>query len=376
MPDRVLRAMSRPTIDHRGPDFQSMTFRILEDVKRVFGTEHPVFIHPSSAHGAWEAALANTLSAGDTVLVFQQGHFAGKWAAVAERFGLEVRRESWDPRRALDAEAVADVLHQDSGDIKAVLVVHSETSTGVLADVKSMGEAVKATGHPALLMVDAVSSLAATDLRHDAWGLDVTVSGSQKGLMLPPGLSFVAVSPRALEAARDATLPRAYWRWEDQRDFNARGFFPYTPATNLLFGLEEALRMLFEEGLEAVFRRHARFAAATRRAVEGWGLEPCAAEASEASPALTAVVTPDGHDADLLRSTILERFDMSLGKGLGDFEGRLFRIGHLGDFNEAMLMGTLACVEMGLELAGVPHEKGGVTAAMEYLTESGEGGTE
>lgn len=369
-PERVLRAMSKPTIDHRGPEFQELTHRVLEGLRRVFKTEHTVVVYPASGSGAWEATLANTLSPGDRVLAFDQGFFAGKWAAIAERFGLEVDLRPWDLRRGLTAEAVTDALAADAaGDVKAVMVVHNETSTGVTTDIEAIGRAMKESGHPAMLFVDAVSSLAATDLRHDEWSLDVTLTGSQKGLMLPPGLAMVAVSPRALEASRDARLPVSYWSWADHIERNADGFFPYTPATHLLYGLDEALSMLGDEGLDAVFARHALFGRTTRAAVDGWGLEDFAASEEESSAAATAVLVPEGHDADALRSLILERFDMSLGTGLGAVEGRVFRIGHLGDFNALMLMGTLAGVEMGLRLAGVPHSAGGVDAAMEVLCE-------
>jgi len=372
VPGRVLRAMSRPTIDHRGTEFKELTERLLTELKWMFRTEHPVLIYPSSATGAWEAALTNTLSPGDRVLSFDQGFFAGKWVTVAERFGLDVQRESWEPRRGVAAAAVTDALSADTRQaIKAVLIVHNETATGVTSDVEAIGTAMRASGHPALLFVDTVSSLGATELRHDDWGIDVTVTGSQKGLMLPPGLSFVAIGPRALEAHRTAELPRSYWDWDDQLTFNERGFFPYTPATNLLYGLDESLSMLREEGLEHVFARHARFAQATRAAVDTWGLEGFALDAGEASNALTAVVMPEGSDAEVLRAAILERFDMSLGTGLGDLKGRVFRIGHLGDLNALTLVGTLAGVEMGLALAGVPHEAGGVAVAMEILGEGG-----
>lgn len=369
VPERVLRAISRATIDHRGPEFRSLTERLLSELKWVFRTEHPVLVYPSSATGAWEAALTNTLSSGDRVLCFEQGFFAGKWATVAERFGLDVQRTPWESRRAVTSDAVTDALRADTKQlIKAVLLVHNETSTGVTSDVEAIGTAMRASGHPALLLVDTVSSLATTELRHDDWGVDVTVSGSQKGLMLPPGLSFIAVGPRALEAHRVAKLPRSYWDWDDQLAFNERGFFPYTPATNLLYGLDEALKMLREEGLERVFERHARWAEATRDAVSTWGLETCALHAGEASNALTAVQMPDGWDAEALRAMILERFDMSLGTGLGKLKGHVFRIGHLGDLNTLSLLGTLGGVEMGLGLAGVPHERGGVAAAMEFMT--------
>ena len=368
VPERVLRAMSRPTIDHRGPEFQALTSRLLAELQWMFRTEHPVLIYPSSATGAWEAALTNTLSPGDRVLCFDQGFFAGKWGAVAECFGLDVHLESWDPRRGVTADAVVDALRADTGhEIKAVLVVHNETSTGVTSDLAAIGSAMHDSGHPALLFADTVSSLGVTELRHDDWHIDVTVSGSQKGLMLPPGLSFVAIGPRALEAHRAARLPRSYWDWTTQLEFNEQGVFPYTPATNLLYGLEEALCMLREEGLGNVFARHAEFAEATRAAVHAWGLELFALNLGEASSALTAVLVPEGHDADELRAVILDRFDMSLGTGLGDLKGDLFRIGHLGDLNNLTLMGTLAGVEMGLALTGMPHTKGGVAAAMKHM---------
>lgn len=371
IPDRVLRAMARPTIDHRGPEFRELTLGLRDALRWVFGTRHPVLVYPSSATGAWEAALANTLSPGDHVLAFAQGFFADKWVRVARGFGLDVRVEAQDPRRSVDPDRVADILRADGdGAIKALLLVHSETSTGVLSDVEAIGRAIRDTEHPTLFMVDAVSSLGTTEYRHDAWGVDVTVAGSQKGLMLPPGLAFTAVGLHALEAHTSGTLPRAYWDWSEQIAFNARGFFPYTPATNLLYGLQESLAMLREEGLDAVFARHARFAAATRRAVAAWGLETFAVEATEAARGLTAVLMPEGHDADDLRWKILERFDMSLGAGLGPFKGKLFRIGHLGDLNDLTLAGTLAGVEMGLGLAGVPHAAGGVAAAMEVLQAS------
>lgn len=365
-PERVLRAMSKPTIDHRGADFKELTRRVLAGLADVFKTEYTVIVYPASGSGAWEATLANVLNRGDRVLSFQQGFFAGKWADTAERFGLDVRVEGWNLRRGLTVDAVMDVLEADET-IKAVLVVHNETSTGVTTDIEAIGRAMKASGHPALLLIDAVSSLAATDLRHDEWGLDVTLTGSQKGLMLPPGLAMVAVSPRALEASRDADLPVSYWSWSDHVESNARGVFPYTPATHLLYGLEEALSMLAEEGLDHVFGRHARFASATRAAVDAWGLENFAEHASESSNAATAVLVPEDHDADALRSVILDRFDMSLGTGLGAVKGKVFRIGHLGDLNALTLAGTLAGVEMGMRLAAVPHTPGGVNAAMEVL---------
>ena len=373
-PERVLRAMSRPTIDHRGPEFKAMVPRLLDGVRWLFRTEGRVFVHPASGSGGWEAALSNTLRAGDRVVAFRQGFFAETWAKVARRWGIDVELRDWDPRRALTAGAVRERLEADPhGEIRAVLVVHNDTSTGVTSDLEAIGRAVRASGHPALMLVDAVSSLAVTDLRHDQWGIDVTVTGSQKGLMLPPGLALLAASDRAMEAHERATLPRHYWDWSDQVDANRSGVFPYTPATNLLFGLEEALSMLREEGLENVFRRHDRFARMTRAAVERWGLEPFAIDPCEASGALTSVLVPEGFDADELRGHILERFDMALGTGLGDFKGKLFRIGHLGDLNVLQLLGALAGVEMGLEAAGIPHRKGGVGTAMEvWMNQTGD----
>ena len=369
VPERVLRAIDRATIDHRGPAFQELAGTVLAGLKRVFRTAEPVIVYPSSGTGAWEAALVNTLSPGDRVLAFETGHFAVLWRGIAERLGLEVAWVPGDWRRGVDPTVVEERLRADTGrTIKAVMVVHNETSTGVASRIGAIREAIDRAGHPALYLVDTISSLGSIDYRHDAWGVDVTVGGSQKGLMLPPGLAFNAVSKKALDASREATLARAYWDWGPMLEANARGFFPYTPATNLLYGLAEAITMLEEEGLDAVFARHDRHAAATRAAVAAWGLEVLAADPAEYSSSLTAVVMPDGFDADRLRQIILERFDMSLGQGLGRLSGRVFRIGHLGAFNDLTLMGTLAGVEMGLALAGVPHEEGGVQAAMAALT--------
>ena len=367
-PARVLRAMSKATIDHRGPAFAELTHRLLDGARRLFRTEHDVFIHPASGSGAWEAAIVNTLSKGDRVVSFEQGFFAQSWAKVAGRFGIEVMQVDWNPRIGVTPDAVLEQLDSDSS-IKAILVVHNETSTGVTTDIESIGRAMRASGHEAMLFVDAVSSLAVTDLQHDAWGIDVTVTGSQKGMMLPPGLSLLAASPRAMRAHATATLPRSYWDWDDQKAFNERGFFPYTPATNLLFGMEEALAMLDEEGMENVFARHDLFGRATRAAVRAWGLDVVSLNEREASRAATAVLVPDGHDADAVRRVILDRFDMSLGTGLGPFKGKAFRIGHLGDLNALQLVGTLAGVEMGLRLSGVPCETDGIVAAMEILME-------
>lgn len=369
VPDRVLRAIDRATIDHRGPAFQELAGIVLAGLKRVFKTKEPVIVYPSSGTGAWEAALVNTLGPGDRVLAFETGHFAALWRGIAERLGLEVVWIPGDWRHGVDPTVVEERLRADTGrTIKAVMVVHNETSTGVTSRIAAIREAIDRAGHPALYLVDTISSLGSIDFRHDEWGVDVTVGGSQKGLMLPPGLAFNAVSKKALDASRQATLARAYWDWAPMLEANARGFFPYTPATNLLYGLAEAITMLEEEGLAAVFARHDRHAAATRAAVAGWGLEVLAADPAEYSSSLTAVVMPEGFDADRLRQIILEQFDMSLGQGLGRLTGRVFRIGHLGAFNDLTLMGTLAGVEMGLKLAGVPHEEGGVRAAMAALT--------
>ena len=369
VPERVLRAIDRATIDHRGPAFQELAGTVLAGLKRVFRTAEPVIVYPSSGTGAWEAALVNTLSPGDRVLAFETGHFASLWRGIAERLGLEVVWVPGDWRHGVDPDVVEERLRADTGrTLAAVMVVHNETSTGVASRIAAIRQAIDRAGHPALYLVDTISSLGSIDYRHDEWGVDVTVGGSQKGLMLPPGLAFNAVSRKALEASRQATLARAYWDWAPMLEANARGFFPYTPATNLLYGLEEAITMLEEEGLDAVFARHDRHAAATRAAVAAWGLEVLAANPAEQSSSLTAVVMPEGFDADRLRQIILEQFDMSLGQGLGRLSGRVFRIGHLGAFNDLTLMGTLAGVEMGLDLADVPHAAGGVQAAMAALT--------
>ncbi len=370
VPDRVLRAMNRPTIDHRGAEFASLTLSILSRLKQVFNTTGPVVIFPSSGTGAWEAALVNTLSAGDRVLMYETGQFAQLWRGVAERLGLEVEWIEGDWRHGVDPAKIAERLSADSERrIRAVAVVHNETSTGVASNIAGVRGAMNEAGRPALLMVDTISSLASIEYRHDEWGVDVTVGGSQKGLMLPPGLGFNALSEKALEASASANLGRSYWDWKPVIEANQNGFFPYTPATNLLFGLAEALDMLFEEGLEEVLSRHARLARATREALSGWGLENLAVLPAEYSNSLTAVMMPEGHDADELRRVILERFDMSLGTGLGKLRGKVFRIGHLGSFNDLMLMGALCGVEMGLKLAGVPHNEGGVDAALRSLAQ-------
>ncbi|MEV4897970.1 aminotransferase class V-fold PLP-dependent enzyme [Nonomuraea sp. NPDC055795] len=368
VPDSVLRAMSAPTIDHRGPEFAALGLEVLRDIKPVFGTEGPVVIYPASGTGAWEAALVNTLSAGDKVLCFETGHFATLWQEMAGRLGLDVEFVPGDWRRGADPDAVRERLSADTGhSIKAVCVVHNETSTGVTSRVPDVRAAIDAAGHPALLLVDTISSLGSIDYRHDEWGVDVTVAGSQKGLMLPPGLSFNAVSDKALHASRTANLARSFWDWAPILAANERGYFPYTPATNLLYGLREALRLLYDEGLDAVFARHIRHAEATRAAVRGWGLEVLCADEREHSAALTAVIVPEGYDADKIRAIILDRYDMSLGSGLGKLSGRVFRIGHLGDFNDLTLAGTLAGVQMGLTLAGVPIDPRGLNDALERL---------
>ena len=369
VPDRVLRAIDQPTIDHRGPEFGALGLAVLEGIKQVFQTQSPVVIFPSSGTGAWEAALVNTLSPGDRVLMVETGHFASLWRKLAGRLGLEVDFLEGDWRHPVDAAAIAARLAEDKGrKIKAVCVVHNETSTGVTSDIPAVRAAIDGAAHPALLMVDTISSLGSIDYRHDEWGVDVTVAGSQKGLMLPPGLAFNAVSARALAAADEARLPRSYWDWREMLAANARGYFPYTPSTNLLYGLHEALVMLREEGLPQVFARHQRHATATRLALAGWGLELLSLQPAAHSPALTAVIMPQGHGADAFRKLVLERFDMSLGQGLGKLTDRVFRIGHLGHFNDLTLCGTLAGVEMGLAAAGVPHRAGGVQAAMEFLS--------
>jgi alanine-glyoxylate transaminase / serine-glyoxylate transaminase / serine-pyruvate transaminase len=370
VPDRVLRAIAMPVVDHRGPEFAELGKEIVAGMKRVFQTEETVVIYPSSGTGAWEAALANTLSPGDAVIMFETGHFASLWRQMAERLGLAVEFVAGDWRHGVDPAQVEERLAADRAHrVKAVCIVHNETSTGIASRVPEIRAAIDQAHHPALFMVDTISSLASIDYRHDAWRVDVTVAGSQKGLMLPPGLGFNAVSPKALAAAKTARLPRSYWDWGAMLETGRTGFFPYTPGTNLLFGLREALAMLLdEEGLPAVLRRHARHAEATRRAVAGWGLAVLCADPREYSNSLTAVTMPDGFDADRLRQIILDAFDMSLGTGLGRLRGKVFRIGHLGHFNDLMLCGTLSGVEMGLHRAGIPHRSGGVAAALEFLS--------
>ena len=371
VPERILRAIDHQVIDHRGPEFQLLGREVLAGIKEVFQTQHPVIIYPASGTGAWEAALVNTLSTGDRVLMVETGHFAFLWHKMALRLGLKPELIATDWRHGVDAAVIESALADDKAHtIKAVCVVHNETSTGVTSNVAAVRKAIDKLGHPALLLVDTISSIGSVDYRHDEWGVDVSVGGSQKGLMLPPGLSFNALSPKALAAAKTSTLPKSFWSWDEMLEANKTGFFPYTPATTMLYGLREAIAMLREETYAGVFARHQRHAEATRRAVRAWGLEILCANPAEYSSVLTAVMMPAGHDADKLREIIHRHFDMSLGMGLSKLKGKIFRIGHLGDFNDLTLMGTLAGVEMGLEIAAVPHQKGGVDAAMQYLAKA------
>lgn len=372
VPDRILRAMSYPTIDHRGPEFGALGLKVLAGIKKVFKTEQPVIIYPASGTGAWEAALTNVFSPGDTVLMFETGHFATLWKKMAEALGLQTEFmgdpgiEGW--RRGVQADRIEARLREDSQHrIKGVCVVHNETSTGVTSDIAAVRRAIDAAGHPALLLVDTISGLGSADYRHDEWGVDVSVSGSQKGLMLPPGISFNAVSQKAIAAGKSARLPRAFWDWTEIIEMNKTGYWPYTPSTNLLYGLHEALDMILGEGLDNVFERHQRLAAACRAAVNAWGLEIQCADPAVYSPVLTGVMTPDGVDADAVRRLIYDNFNMSLGTGLGKMKGRMFRIGHLGEANDLTLIATLAGCEMGLKLAGVPIAASGVGAAMDCL---------
>jgi alanine-glyoxylate transaminase/serine-glyoxylate transaminase/serine-pyruvate transaminase len=372
VPDRILRAMSMPTIDHRGPEFATLGFKVLADLKKIFKTEHPVIIYPASGTGAWEAALCNVLSPGDQVLMYETGQFATLWKKMADRLGVKTEfiglpgLEGW--RRGVQADLIEARLKADTGHaIKAVCVVHNETSTGVTSNIAAVRAAIDAAGHPALLMVDTISGLASADYRHDEWGVDVTVSGSQKGLMLPPGISFNAVSPKAIEVSKHARLPKAFWAWDEMLEFNKTGYFPYTPSTNLLYGLHEALDMILGEGLDNVFARHQRLARACRAAVNAWGLEIQCADPAVYSPVLTGVMMPDGVDADAVRKIIYDRFDASLGTGLGKVKSKMFRIGHLGECNDVSLMGTICAVEMGLAMAGVSLKGSGVVAAMAEL---------
>jgi alanine-glyoxylate transaminase/serine-glyoxylate transaminase/serine-pyruvate transaminase len=370
VPERVLAAMSRQVLDHRGPDFQRLGKRVLAGVKTLFKTQGHVMIYPSSGTGAWEAALTNTLSPGDRVLMVETGQFAVLWKQMVDRLGLRAEVIQTDWRIGADAQEIEDHLRKDKAKaIKAVCVVHNETSTGCRTRLDDVRRAIDSAKHPALLMTDSISGLAAADLRHDEWGIDVTVAGSQKGLMMPPGLSFTAVSEKAIEASKSATLARSYFSWDDMLAFNDDGFFPYTPATSLLYGLDEAIRLIHEEGLENLFARHERLAEATRLAVRAWGLEVNCRDAKYDSPAVTTVLMPEGHNADAFRKIVLENLNMSLGTGLNKLAGKAFRIAHLGDTNELTVLGALTGVEIGLELAGVPHKKGGVLAAMNYIAD-------
>lgn len=374
VPDRILRAIARPTIDHRGPEFGRMASELLEGLKPVFKTKGKVVIFPSSGTGAWEAALVNTLSPGDKVLMFETGQFATLWKEMAVALGLDVHFVTSDWRHGAGQDEVESILREDRNQqIKAVCVVHNETSSAVTNSIPAMRKALDRAKHSALLMVDTISSLASMDYRHDEWGVDVAIAGSQKGLMLPPGLGFNAIGEKALAAAKSSRLPKSYWDWQAMFAQNKNGFFPYTPATNLLYGLKESLAMLHEEGLENVFERHTRHGEATRRAVRAWGLEIVCADPDRYSSSVTAVFVPPTTNADEFRKVVLDNFNMSLGSGLGKLAGKAFRIGHLGDFNDLMLAGTLSGVEMGLALAGVPHSRGGVAAALQYLTDAAQG---
>jgi len=369
VPDRVLRAMDYPTIDHRGPEFAEIAKRVLDRIKLIFKTSEPVIIYPGSGTGAWEAAIVNTLNEGDKVLMFETGEFSTKWWDIAERLKIKSDFVPGDWRTGADPEILEKKLKEDKNhEIKAVFIVHNETSTGVASRIGECRKAMDNAKHPALLMVDTISSLASIDYKHEEWKVDVTVGGSQKGLLLPPGLSFNAISSKALEAYKSSKLPKSYWDWEPMLKNNANGFFPYTPATNMFYGLDEAINILLEEGLDNVFARHKRHAEATRQAVRAWGLEILCKNPEEYSDSLTAVMMPEGHDADALRKVILDNYNMSLGMGLNKIKGKVFRIGHLGDFNDLMLAGTLSGVEMGLAKAGVPFKKGGVLSALDYLS--------
>ncbi len=374
LPDRILRAMDTPIIDHRGPEFQKLARRCLDGIKTIFKTANPVIIYTATGTGAWEGALVNTLNAGDRVLMVETGQFAALWKKMAENIGLKPEFISTDWRIGADPNAIEAALRKDTNkEIKAVCVLHNETSTGCLSPIAEIRKAIDAVAHPALFMVDTISSLASTDYRHDDWRVDVTVGGAQKGLMLPPGMSFNAVSDKALEASKSSTMPKSFWSWDDMLAMNKIGFFPYTPATQMLHGLATGIDMLHEEGLDNVFARHDRLAEATRRAVRGWGLEILCREPKYYSPTITAVMVPDGHDADAFRNLALDTFNISYGTSFGKYAGKYFRIGHLGDINETHMIGALGATEMALSLAGIPHKKGGVQAAMDYLV-SAQGG--
>jgi alanine-glyoxylate transaminase/serine-glyoxylate transaminase/serine-pyruvate transaminase len=369
VPDRILRAIDTPIIDHRGPEFAKLARRALDGIKTIFKTTNPVIVYTATGTGAWEAALVNTLSAGDRVLMVETGQFAALWKKMAEKLGLKPELIETDWRHGADPAAIEAHLKADKDrGIKAVCVLHNETATGALSPIAEIRKAIDRAGHPALLMVDTISSLASTDYRHDEWGVDVSVGGAQKGLMLPPGMSFNAVSDKALAASKKSNLPKSFWSWEDMLNMNKVGFFPYTPATNMIQGLAVAVDMLHEEGLDNVFARHERHAEATRRAVQTWGLEILCRDPKRYSPTITAVLLPDGHDADAFRSLALQTFDISYGASFGKFLGKYFRIGHLGDTNDLTILGALAGTEMALSLANIPHKKGGVQAAMDYIT--------
>ena len=369
IPDRVLRAMSYPTIDHRGPDFAEIAKRVLDRIKRIFKTTQPVVMYPASGTGAWEAAIVNTLNPGDKILMFETGQFSYLWAEQAKKFSLVVDFVPGDWRHGADPKIVEQKLSEDKGHkIKALLVLHNETATGIVSNIGKIRKAMDSAKHPALLLVDTISSLASIDYRHDEWKVDVTIAGSQKGLLLPPGLSFNAISQKALDAYSKSTMQKAYWDWKPMLENNKNGFFPYTPSTNLIFGLDEALNILMEEGLENIFKRHARLAEATRIAVKAWGLEILAKNPEEYSNTITAVLLPEGYDADNLRKMILDDFNMSLGMGLNKIKGKVFRIGHLGDFNDLMLAGVLAGIEMGLKKNKIPYKSSGLMSAIDYLS--------
>ena len=369
VPDSVLRAISYPTIDHRGPEFSNMTKNIIEGLKEVVkGKESTPIIFPSSGTGAWEASLVNILSEGDRILMFETGHFSTLWKTMAEKLGFTVEYISGDWRSGVDAEKIADVIKKDKDhNIKAICMVHNETSTGVTSKIPSIIKIIKSLRHPAIIMVDTISSLGSIDYSHDDWDVDVTVAGSQKGLMLPPGIAFNFVSEKAIEASKSNNYKRSFWDWNEMITNNINGFFPYTPSTNILFGLEEALKLLKKEGLDNVFKRHERHANATRLAVKNWGLELLPLNEDEHSNSLTSILFKEGVNADFIRKIILEKFNTSLGTGLGKWSGRIIRIGHLGDFNDPMLLGTLSSVEMGLSLGEIDYNSGGVKAAMNYL---------
>jgi len=369
VPDRILRALDQPVIDHRGPEFAKVTKRALEGIKTIFKTTNPVIIFTATGTGAWEAALTNTLSPGDRVLMVETGQFGTLWKKMAERLGLKPEFITTDWRQGADPKAIEAKLREDKNkEIKAVCVLHNETSTGALTPIAEIRKAIDAAGHPALFLVDTISSLASADYRHDEWGVDVSVGGAQKGLMLPPGMSFNALSDKALKASQTSKLPKSFFAWDDMLNMNKVGFFPYTPATLMLHGLVEGIEMLHEEGLDNVFARHKRLAEATRIAVKTWGLENLNKNAAQVSPTITAILLPEGHDADKFRALALETFNISYGASFGPYAGKYFRIGHLGDINDGTLLGALSITEMALSLAGVPHKKGGVQAALDFIT--------